>query len=100
MVTPRGKKEADKAKKRLRTIAGRIIRDLERKLAESKMEKYIDDLAIFKRVVNQREKDKNKIYSLHEPKVSCIAKGKTHKPYEFGSKVSFAMLPGSKIIVG
>ena len=31
-----------------------------------------------------------KIYSLHAPEVECIAKGKPHKPYEFGVKVSVA----------
>jgi IS5 family transposase len=31
----------------------------------------------------------NKIYSMHEPEVSCIAKSKAHKEYEyeFDSKV-------------
>jgi IS5 family transposase len=31
-----------------------------------------------------------KIYSLHAPEVECIGKGKAHKPYEFGVKVSVA----------
>jgi IS5 family transposase len=31
-----------------------------------------------------------KIYSLHAPEVECIGKGKPHKPYEFGVKVSVA----------
>ena len=29
-----------------------------------------------------------KIYSIHEPEVQCISKGKEHKKYEFGNKVS------------
>jgi IS5 family transposase len=36
----------------------------------------------------QQPKDKNKIYSLHEPDVYVIAKGKDHKQYEYGNKVS------------
>lgn len=48
----------------------------------------------------QCKTDKNKIYSLHEPHTSCIAKGKSHKEYEFGSKVSFAVIPGQNIMVG
>ena len=36
---------------------------------------------------NQRGK---KIYSLHAPEVECIGKGKAHRPYEFGVKVSVA----------
>jgi len=31
-----------------------------------------------------------KVYSLHAPEVECIGKGKAHKPYEFGVKVSIA----------
>ena len=31
-----------------------------------------------------------KVYSLHAPEVECIGKGKAHKPYEFGVKVSVA----------
>jgi len=44
-------------------------------------------MEIFKRVVNQQKNDKNKIYSIHKPFTKCIAKGKAHKPYEFGDKV-------------
>ena len=38
----------------------------------------------------QKKDDKNKIYSLHALEVACIAKGKVHKKYEFGSKVSLS----------
>ena len=31
-----------------------------------------------------------KVYSLHAPEVECIGKGKAHRPYEFGVKVSVA----------
>ena len=48
----------------------------------------------------QKRKDKNKIYSLHEPEVYCISKGKEHKKYEFGSKVCLAMTKTTGIIVG
>ena len=54
----------------------------------------------FNKVLVQKRFDKNKIYSLHEPEVACIAKGKAHKKFEFGSKVSFAVVPGVNIIVG
>jgi hypothetical protein len=38
------------------------------------------------RIVSQQRGDKNKVHSLHAPETSCIAKGKAHKKYEFGSK--------------
>jgi transposase, IS5 family len=31
-----------------------------------------------------------KVYSLHAPEVECIGKGKAHRPYEFGVKLSVA----------
>jgi len=51
-------------------------------------------------VLMQQRDDKNKVYSIHEPEVLCIAKGKDHKPYEFGNKSSFAYTRTSGIIVG
>jgi len=50
-------------------------------------------------VVNQNRQDKNKIYSLHQPQVLCIAKGKAHKKYEFGLKVCLGVTKISGIIV-
>jgi IS5 family transposase len=44
--------------------------------------------------VNQQKTDKNKVYSLHKPFTECIAKGKVHKPYEFGNKVG--LITGGK----
>ena len=97
---PKRRKEAKAALRRLRTIAGRLVRELERKLDQTAMETYGEHLANFNKVLVQKRLDKNKIYSLHEPEVSCIAKGKAHKKFEFGSKVSFAVVPGVNIIVG
>src|SRR6056297_3673529 len=97
---PKRKKEAKAALRKMRTIAGRLTRELERNLTADLLEEYQEQLKIFYQIINQKRSDKNKIYSIHEPDVSCIAKGKAHKKFEYGSKVSFAMLPGSNIIVG
>jgi IS5 family transposase len=97
---PKKRKKATKSKKKMKTIAGRITRDIERKLPQTILPKYQDEIDLFKRVIVQVKSDKNKVYSLHEPFVACLAKGKAHKKFEFGSKVSFAMLPGSNLIVG
>jgi len=48
----------------------------------------------------QQPKDKSKIYSLHEPDVYVIAKGKDHKQYEYDNKVSIASTKDNNIIVG
>ncbi len=39
-------------------------------------------------LLTQTRTSKNKLYSLHAPEVVCISKGKTHKKYEYGTKVS------------
>ena len=61
---------------------------------------FHEPLALFKRAVNQEKNDKDKVYSLHKPFTKCIAKGKAHKPYEFGNKVAIITTgkPGRKII--
>ena len=71
---------------RLRTIAGRLVRELERNLGVNRH--YDGLLSIFKKILLQRRNSVHKIYSIHEPDVQCISKGKEHKKYEFGNKVS------------
>ena len=48
-------------------------------------------LSLARRVREQERGQRGpKVYSLHAPEVECIGKGKPHKPYEFGVKVSVA----------
>ena len=61
---------------------------------------YREELDLFRRVLSQGRHDKNKIYSLHDPIVLCIGKGKAHKKWEFGRKASVAMTRDSGVIVG
>jgi IS5 family transposase len=97
---PKRKKQARAALRKLRTIAGRLTRELERNLGQDAFERHQPLIENCKKVVGQKKSDSNKTYSLHEPEVACIAKGKAHKKFEFGSKVSIAMVPGVNIIVG
>lgn len=83
---PKNRKKAIKADKRLRTIAGRLVRELERNIGENRQ--YDELLSTFKKILLQRRNSSHKIYSIHEPDVQCISKGKEHKKYEFGNKVS------------
>jgi len=82
-------KRAKRCTRKLKTYLGRVIRDIERKCPRP------DDqlqtlLKIAKRIHQQQRHDKNKVYSVHEAHVECISKGKAHKRYEFGCKVSVA----------
>ena len=83
---PKNRKKALKADRQLKTIAGRLVRELERNLGRRKG--YERMFELYYRVLSQNRKSKNKVYSLHEPDVVCISKGKEHKQYEFGNKVS------------
>lgn len=92
--------KAKKALKRLRTIAGILLRELQRKLPEAILQQEAERFELYQRVLAQQLKDKNKIYSLHEPSVYCVGKGKDHKPYEYGSKASVVTTANSQVIVG
>ena len=52
------------------------------------------------RVLSQKRKDSKKIYSLHEPHVYCLSKGKEHKRYEFGAKASVLVGKQGGVILG
>lgn len=75
--------------KKLRTLLGRVIRDVQRRVPEPD-ESLAELLALCERLHAQRRTDSKKLYSLHEPEVMCISKGKAHKRYEFGQKVTVA----------
>jgi IS5 family transposase len=95
---PKNKLKARKADKKVKTIAGRLVRELERNLAPNSI--YQNEITIYKQILNQKRNDKNKIYSIHEPDVQCISKGKEHKKYEFGNKVSIVYTQSTGVIVG
>jgi len=86
-------KRANRALRTLRTYLGRVIRDISRKIeGDAGLEaKFAWLLSLARRVREQQRGQRGpKIYSLHAPEVECIGKGKPHKPYEFGVKVSVA----------
>lgn len=91
---PKRKKKAVMARKKLRTIGLRVVRELERKLPQEIQSQYAGEFLKYKKVLTQERSTKEKIYSLHEPQTACIAKGKAHKTYEFGTKV--AVIRGRK----
>jgi IS5 family transposase len=95
-----GDVKARKASRKIKTIAGRLVRELKRKLSAKIFNTYSMDLELFSKVLLQKRSDSNKIYSLHEPHVKCYTKGKEHKKYEFGSKVSILVTQKTGVIVG
>src|SRR5580692_9565137 len=86
-------KRANRALRTLKTYLGRVIRDIARKIdGDPRLEtKFALLLSLARRVRAQERGQRGpKVYSLHAPEVECIGKGKPHKPYEFGVKVSVA----------
>ena len=98
--TKNGSKNARKAGKKIKVIAGRLVRDLSRKLPLERLGAHLPSLKLYQRVLAQKRGDSNKIYSLHEPDVKCYSKGKEHKKFEFGSKASILVDQSTGIIMG
>lgn len=96
---PRARKKARRATRRMKTIAGRIYREFLRLAGPSQREAHIDLLASAKRILTQKPSDSGKCYSLHEPQCYAMARGKDHKMWEFGTKVSIAV-NGHGVVVG
>jgi IS5 family transposase len=85
--------------KKLRTFLGRVIRDMWRKCPRPD-DALAELLGRAERIYSQKRQDTRKLYSMHAPEVECIAKGKAHKKYEFGCKVSLVTTSKDNWIVG
>ncbi len=86
-------KRANKALRKLKTYLGRVIRDIGRRIAgnDALEQIFAREMSLARRVRDQDHRQRGpKVYSLHAPEVECIGKGKAHRPYEFGVKVSVA----------
>ena len=82
-------KRAQGCTRKLKTFLGRVIRDIERKPPNP--DAHLRSLLkTSQRSLTQQRQDKQKVYSVHEPSVEYISKGKQHKYHEFGCKVSHA----------
>ena len=88
--------------RKLGTYLGRVVRDIERKIVDfpARQRIFANELEMAKRLLKQKQADRNKLYSLHAPEVECISKGKAHKRYEFGVKASVATTNKSNFVVG
>jgi IS5 family transposase len=93
LIHGRGHKQALRHLRKMRTWAGRLVRDIERKI-KGTPDLALDCAPVLDRVkafLAQKPDDKHKIYALHAPEVECIAKGKARTRYEFGVKTSIAV---------
>lgn len=74
----------------IRTRLGRVMRDISRKIRGNEELQGVFSASLLKALTikNQQRHSQEKLYSWHAPETECIGKGKAHKPYEFGCKVS------------
>jgi IS5 family transposase len=93
-----GVQRARKAMRRLKTIAWRVVRQLDKGLSADASDRRW--LGVAKRVLKQKKGDSRKVYSLHELDVYCLSKGKEHKKYEFGAKASVVVGKTHGVILG
>ena len=96
-------KRMKKALRTLRSRVGRVMRDVERQVAQvadNGRAALLELIASTKRILSQKQKDKNKLYALHAPEVECLSKGKARTPYEFGVKVSITTTHKEGLVVG
>lgn len=92
-------KRARRETRKLRTMLGRVVRDVRRKCPRPD-EKLAHDLGLCERLLEQKRDDKGKLYSLWAPEVECISKGKAHKRWEFGCKVGVVATSKRGWVVG
>lgn len=81
-------KRARKEFKKVKSYLGRVTRDIIRQVDLSKDPQLAFLISQSQQLLKQEKNTPHKLYSLHAPEVECIAKGKVHKRYEFGCKVS------------
>jgi len=102
-------KRADEVVSELKQQLQDVIGDVESFQADQaspeqqkRFEKLNDLVVLSKRLIAQDRTTpgKDKVYSVHEPQVECIAKGKVHKQYEFGVKAGFVTASRTNWILG
>jgi len=81
----KARKELRKLRSYVRQLLSMILRQISGKAARS----FAPIKQLVEKLLGQNRSSKNKVYSLHEPEVECISKGKAHRKYEFGCKVGF-----------
>ena len=98
---PKRMKKGNAAARKLKTMAGRLVREVERNLAEvDRLSSYNVKLWLYLLVLGQKWDEKNKLYIFRAPEVKCITKGKEHIEYKLGNKSCFAITKTTGIING
>lgn len=95
-------KLAHKEVKKLKNYCGRVYREVLYAVEQDpKLQERVQPVFfVIGEILTQTVNSKEKVYSLHEPRVECIAKGKAHKKYEFGCKTSITITHKEGFVIG
>ena len=96
---PRRAQKAKKATSKLKTLAGRQVRELGRKRAPQQKSPYQKELDRYQRVIDQQRFDKNKVVAIHKPFTAGMAKGKAHQMDALGNQVGLMATGGPTMII-
>jgi IS5 family transposase len=73
----------------LKNWLGRVLRDIEKNRENTVLSAdFLQLIETSKKLLLQERNTPKKVYSLHEPEVRCIGKGKDRIRYEFGQKAA------------
>jgi IS5 family transposase len=73
----------------LKNWLGRVLRDIEKKRENKALSpRFVQLIVLANKLLLQEKNTPKKIYSLHEPEVCCIGKGKDRVRYEFGQQAA------------
>ena len=89
--------------RRLKSYLRKVTADVMRKIGENEGLQTMcwDTLMDAVRLLEQKNMPGwRKLYSVHAPEVECIGKGKAHKKYEFGCKVSLVATSREGFVIG
>ncbi len=89
--------------KHLKTLVGRVYRDIDRHLPrqpQGTQAAFVDIMQTTRHILKQEPQDKNKRYCVHAPEVECIGNGKAHKKYAFGVKGDITVTNKSNFVLG
>lgn len=95
-------KKALREVRKLKTYCGRLFREVLRAVGQNpQLQKRVEPvLFVIGQILLQDQEGYDKVYSLHEPHVECISKGKAHKKYEFGCKASITVTHREGLVIG
>lgn len=84
---PKNSRKARAAQRKLKTIAGRLVREIERKLPASSLGRHSQEIGIFKQVLEQKKIARTKSTASTNPKFTASARAKITRSMSMALKL-------------